>query len=246
MRLANDRPSFTPVHSRIRAIGPRDLHLWKGRGLTHAWPGISCIPFSACQVQCAVTPIAYLRGLGLARACVFNNHFSFSRSMAAHLLMNLAGSGGPVLHSIVNPLQHLVPRHRLAQAGRDPSESFTIFCDPNAGGTGECYRSDNNDAIACTYASQDFIRCRSRSGLASTCMYYSPNQFVCKENRGAVIGKDWACKDALTTDLCRPPLRDEYTDKMRPGNLDPKSTQLAPSNGINSDAVDQDVVPFVF
>ena len=31
--LANDSPSFTPVHSRIRAIGPRDLHLWKGRGL---------------------------------------------------------------------------------------------------------------------------------------------------------------------------------------------------------------------
>jgi hypothetical protein len=32
MRLANDRPSFTPVHSQIRAIGPRNLHLWKGRG----------------------------------------------------------------------------------------------------------------------------------------------------------------------------------------------------------------------
>ena len=32
MRLANDRASFTPVHSRIRAIGPRDLHLAKGRG----------------------------------------------------------------------------------------------------------------------------------------------------------------------------------------------------------------------
>jgi hypothetical protein len=32
MRLANDRVSFTPVHSQIRAIGPRDLHLAKGRG----------------------------------------------------------------------------------------------------------------------------------------------------------------------------------------------------------------------
>ena len=32
MRLANDRASFTPVHSQIRAIGPRDLHLAKGRG----------------------------------------------------------------------------------------------------------------------------------------------------------------------------------------------------------------------
>ena len=32
MRLGNDSPSFTPVHSQIRAIGPRDLHLWKGRG----------------------------------------------------------------------------------------------------------------------------------------------------------------------------------------------------------------------
>ena len=31
-RLANDSPSFTPVHPQIRAIGPRDLHLWKGRG----------------------------------------------------------------------------------------------------------------------------------------------------------------------------------------------------------------------
>jgi len=30
--LASDSPSFTPVHPQIRAIGPRDLHLWKGRG----------------------------------------------------------------------------------------------------------------------------------------------------------------------------------------------------------------------
>jgi len=30
--LANDSPSFTPVHSQIRAIGPQDLHLAKGRG----------------------------------------------------------------------------------------------------------------------------------------------------------------------------------------------------------------------
>ena len=32
MHLTNDSPSFTPVHSQIRAIGPQDLHLWKGRG----------------------------------------------------------------------------------------------------------------------------------------------------------------------------------------------------------------------
>ena len=31
--LANDSPSFTPVHSRIRANGPQNLHLAKGRGL---------------------------------------------------------------------------------------------------------------------------------------------------------------------------------------------------------------------
>ena len=31
MRLPNDRTAFTPVHSRIRAIGPRVLHLTKGR-----------------------------------------------------------------------------------------------------------------------------------------------------------------------------------------------------------------------
>jgi len=30
--LANDSPSFNPVHPQIRAIGPRDLHLWEGRG----------------------------------------------------------------------------------------------------------------------------------------------------------------------------------------------------------------------
>ncbi len=30
--IVNDSPSFTPVHPRIRAIGPRDLHLAKGRG----------------------------------------------------------------------------------------------------------------------------------------------------------------------------------------------------------------------
>jgi hypothetical protein len=32
MRLANDSPSFTPVHPQIREIGPQDLHLAKGRG----------------------------------------------------------------------------------------------------------------------------------------------------------------------------------------------------------------------
>ena len=32
MHLTNDSPSFTPVHSQIRAIGPRDLHLPTGRG----------------------------------------------------------------------------------------------------------------------------------------------------------------------------------------------------------------------
>ena len=33
MRLANDSPSFTPVHPQIRAIGPRNLLHAKGRGL---------------------------------------------------------------------------------------------------------------------------------------------------------------------------------------------------------------------
>ncbi len=32
MRLANGTPSLPPVHPQIRAIGPRDLHLAKGRG----------------------------------------------------------------------------------------------------------------------------------------------------------------------------------------------------------------------
>ena len=32
MCVGNDSPSFTPVHPQIRAIGPLDLHLWKGRG----------------------------------------------------------------------------------------------------------------------------------------------------------------------------------------------------------------------
>ena len=36
MRLTNDRASFTPVHPRIRAIGPRDLHHSKGRDLVEA------------------------------------------------------------------------------------------------------------------------------------------------------------------------------------------------------------------
>ncbi|QPN68768.1 hypothetical protein [Synechococcus sp. CBW1006] len=33
MRLENDSPSFTPVLPQSRAIGPRDLHHAKGRGL---------------------------------------------------------------------------------------------------------------------------------------------------------------------------------------------------------------------
>ena len=32
MHLVNDSPSFTPVHSQIRAIGPQNLYFAKGRG----------------------------------------------------------------------------------------------------------------------------------------------------------------------------------------------------------------------
>jgi len=42
MRLTNDSPSFIPDHSRIRVIGPRDLHLWKGRG---RFPRQARLPF---------------------------------------------------------------------------------------------------------------------------------------------------------------------------------------------------------
>jgi len=35
MHLVNDSPSFTPVHSQIRAIGPLNLHLAKGPGQQH-------------------------------------------------------------------------------------------------------------------------------------------------------------------------------------------------------------------
>ncbi len=40
MHLWNDRPSFTPLNSRIRANGPRKLHLAKGRGPN---PGIEAL-----------------------------------------------------------------------------------------------------------------------------------------------------------------------------------------------------------
>jgi predicted GNAT family N-acyltransferase len=59
MRLTNDSPSFTPVHSQIRAIGPRDLHLWKGRGLA--------APLSPAQMklrQMAVATARQRQGLG--------------------------------------------------------------------------------------------------------------------------------------------------------------------------------------
>ena len=40
MRLTSDSPSFTPVHSQIRAIGPRVLHLAKGRGRSELGAGL--------------------------------------------------------------------------------------------------------------------------------------------------------------------------------------------------------------
>ena len=45
MRLANDSSSFTPVHSQIRAIGPRDLHHAKGRGQGVTGPSGVAKPF---------------------------------------------------------------------------------------------------------------------------------------------------------------------------------------------------------
>jgi hypothetical protein len=35
--LRNDSPSFHPVHSLIRAFGPRDLHHAKGRGRSNPY-----------------------------------------------------------------------------------------------------------------------------------------------------------------------------------------------------------------
>ena len=53
MHLTNDSPSFTPVHSQIRAIGPRVLHLWKGRG--HIRQLCSCA-FRTASVGGFLTP----------------------------------------------------------------------------------------------------------------------------------------------------------------------------------------------
>ena len=50
MRLANDSSSFTPVHPRIRAIGPRDLHHAKGRGL-FGEPDIDILDAPDDQIQ---------------------------------------------------------------------------------------------------------------------------------------------------------------------------------------------------
>ena len=54
MRLANDSSSFTPVHSQTRAIGPRDLHLAKGRGQDQSAFALHCSSAPACSLAKAV------------------------------------------------------------------------------------------------------------------------------------------------------------------------------------------------
>lgn len=67
---------------------------------------------------------------------------------------------------------------------RDSSQAakeFNIYCDYNGGETGSCFRLDNREPLGCLYASQDFIRCKSKRGYRADCLYYGSNQFACKK-----------------------------------------------------------------
>jgi len=59
MHLVNDSPSFTPVHSQIRAIGPKDLHLGKGRG-----PGVSLPLKCFLRISEAIKQQRHQAGMG--------------------------------------------------------------------------------------------------------------------------------------------------------------------------------------
>jgi len=112
-----------------------------------------------------------------------------------------------------------------AQLLNDSPPTFDIYCDPNGGGTGQCIRLDDNSAISCQYASQDFIQCQSNLGTLAICVNYAPWQFSCKVRRDARINPDGSCVDSLdASSSCRSPIRKKYTDSLTPNLPSPVLT----------------------
>lgn len=124
---------------------------------------------------------------------------------------------GAVLLSLVSILS--CPSRTFAQSGLllEPAEPFYVYCDSNGGGTGECDRLDNNEALSCELSSQDFIQCRSKEGYLANCLYFSVGQFVCRKSTDVHLNSRGDCEDSLQVSSgCRQPLRDKFTNSLTP------------------------------
>jgi hypothetical protein len=124
---------------------------------------------------------------------------------------------GTVLLSLASLLS--CPSRAFAQSGLllEPTEPFYVYCDSNGGGTGECDRLDNNEALSCELSSHDFIQCRSKQGYLANCLYFSVGQFVCRDSTDVHLNSRGDCEDSLQTSSgCRQPLRDKFTNSLTP------------------------------
>ena len=111
------------------------------------------------------------------------------------------------------------PSRAFAQSGLllEPAEPFYVYCDSNGGGTGECDRSDNNEALSCELSSRDFIQCRSKEGYLANCLYFSVGQFVCRKSTDVNLNSRGDCEDSLQVSSgCRQPLSDKFSNSLIP------------------------------
>lgn len=96
------------------------------------------------------------------------------------------------------------------------SSKFSVYCDPNGLGTGECYRFDNSEKVSCEYASQDFIQCQPKNSPPVICVYFAPWQFSCQSfSQGNPLSDQNKCDLPLdASGRCLNPLRDRTKDRL--------------------------------
>jgi DNA-binding Xre family transcriptional regulator len=100
LRLQSDSLSFHPVHTQIRAFGPRDLHHAKGRGhLRRAEAGEKAITMNGLAVAAGVAATTITR---LARN---------DQKAASALSLDLAGKVVTVLDCGIEDLLEVVEVH---------------------------------------------------------------------------------------------------------------------------------------